>query len=96
VNILTTARVRPIVIQSMFVKINDFAPSPDEIAAYVDRLEDLVRLGARIKLVQIYTTARAPAKPGVSPLRDQELDCIVEQVRGKGLSAAPFYGISAP
>ncbi len=91
-NLLEAARVRPIVVQSLFMKLEDVEPESAEIDAYVDRLRTLVAEGGKIKLVQIYTVARGPAESFVSPLSRQRVDAITEKVRAAGLYALPFYG----
>jgi wyosine [tRNA(Phe)-imidazoG37] synthetase (radical SAM superfamily) len=91
-NILAAGRGRPIVIQSLFLKLAGAAPSDAEIAAYVNRLRDLVAGGCRIKLVQVYTIARPPAEASVTPLESDAIDRIVARVRQLGLSAEGFYG----
>jgi wyosine [tRNA(Phe)-imidazoG37] synthetase (radical SAM superfamily) len=57
-NILLIARERPIVIQSLFAAIDGEEPAIEEIDQYVARLDELVRQGAQIKVVQIYSATR--------------------------------------
>jgi wyosine [tRNA(Phe)-imidazoG37] synthetase (radical SAM superfamily) len=89
-NIRDAGRVRPIVIQSLFMRMHDGAPPEAEIDAYVARLGELLRDGCRIKLVQVYTTARATAEQYVTPLDEPSLARIAERVRGLGLAAEAF------
>lgn len=91
-NIMTAGRARPIVIQTLFMRVHDQPPPPSEIAEYVSRLKEFTAGGAKIKLVQIYTTARGTAESYVTPLRRDEVDAIVEQVRGIGLKVEGYYG----
>lgn len=94
-NLLDAAKVRPIVIQSLFMRLADEPPSAEERAAYCDRLNEIVAGGGRIDRVQVYTVARRPAESYVTPLTDEEVDSIVAEVRAKtGLAAEPFYGMS--
>jgi wyosine [tRNA(Phe)-imidazoG37] synthetase (radical SAM superfamily) len=96
-NITLVARVRPIVIQSIFMRINGQPPSAGEIAAFCDRLNEITAAGGQIKLVQVYTIARPPAESFVMPLSDAEVDEIVAGVRDKtGLAAAAYYGRLPP
>jgi hypothetical protein len=96
-NITAAARVRPIVIQSLFMRVADEPPSVAELEAFCDRLNEITAAGGQIKLVQIYTVARRPAESYVAPLTDAEVDAIVALVRERtGLPALPFYGNSAP
>ena len=95
-NLLDAARVRPLVIQSLFMRIRGEAPSAEEQRAYCERLSDIVRGGGRIKLVQIYTVARPPAESYVTPLTAAELDALVDLVRRQtGLPVAAFGGEKA-
>jgi wyosine [tRNA(Phe)-imidazoG37] synthetase (radical SAM superfamily) len=92
-NIRETARLRPVVIQSLFLRHRDAPPPPGEIEAFCARLRELVAGGARIRLVQIYTVARRPPYPEVTPLLDPEVDAIVTRVREEtGLPVEGYYG----
>jgi wyosine [tRNA(Phe)-imidazoG37] synthetase (radical SAM superfamily) len=94
-NIAIAARVRPIVIQSLFMRVAGEPPSAEELAAYCDRLQEIVLAGGQLSLVQVYTVARRPAESFVAPLSDAEVDTIVEMVQKRtGVPAAPFYGSS--
>jgi wyosine [tRNA(Phe)-imidazoG37] synthetase (radical SAM superfamily) len=93
-NILEAARVRPVVLQSLFMKIDGVGPSPDEIAAYGARVRDILDGGGRIRLIQVYTVARTPAEANVTPLADAEVDALAAEVRrlvGAGVPVEPFY-----
>ncbi len=92
-NIAAAARIRPLVIQSLFMRIDGQPPSAAEFEAFCDRLTEIVAAGGQIKLVQIYTVARRPAESFVTPLEDAEIDAMVERIRLRtGLAAAGFYG----
>ena len=94
-NIVAAARVRPVAIQSMFLRLGGRPPSDAELAAYIDRLQQIVRAGGRIKLVQVYTIARVPAEPSVTPLSDEEVDGIAARVRTQtGLTTETYYSPS--
>jgi wyosine [tRNA(Phe)-imidazoG37] synthetase (radical SAM superfamily) len=94
-NLREAALVRPIVIQSLFLRMHGQPPSPAELDAYCDRLQDIVAAGGRIKLVQIHTIARLPAEPWVTALADTEVDAVVAHVRSRtGLPVAGFYGMT--
>ena len=96
-NIAQTAKVRPIVIQSLFLKIRGEGPSTEEIGEYCRRLREI----GNIKLVQVYTIARkaltvvdgVPAWQFLSALSNEEVDAIAERVRNEaGVKAEGFYG----
>lgn len=89
-NILDAARVRPIVIQSLFMRIDGQPPPPGEIAAYVERLRAIVASGGQIRNVQIYTVARRTAMANVTKLSPEELDSIAAPVRALGLPVETF------
>jgi wyosine [tRNA(Phe)-imidazoG37] synthetase (radical SAM superfamily) len=94
-NITAAARVRPIVIQSLFMRVAGQPPSDAELEAFCDRLNEITAAGGQLKLVQIYTVARRPAESHVSPLTDAEVDRIVRLVTGRtGLPALAYYGSS--
>jgi wyosine [tRNA(Phe)-imidazoG37] synthetase (radical SAM superfamily) len=90
-NILSLARRRPVVIQSLFPSINDQAPSAAEIEAYVRRLAELAAGGAQIPLVQIYSATRPTAHSECGHLPLRTLSDIARRVReGSGLKAEVF------
>jgi wyosine [tRNA(Phe)-imidazoG37] synthetase (radical SAM superfamily) len=92
-NITAAARVRPIVIQSLFMRVNGQPPTGDELEAFCDRLNEIIAAGGRLKLVQIYTIARRPAESFVEPLSDAEVDAIVALVKNRTeLDAIGYYG----
>jgi wyosine [tRNA(Phe)-imidazoG37] synthetase (radical SAM superfamily) len=92
-NLLTTARIRPLVIQSLFMQVNGTPPSDHEIQAYCQRLNDITDNGGSLTSVQIYTIARQPAESYVTPLADEYVDAIVKQVTTQtGLRVKGFYG----
>jgi wyosine [tRNA(Phe)-imidazoG37] synthetase (radical SAM superfamily) len=88
-NILGAGRIRPLVIQSLFMKIDGEGPSEGEIGEYLKRLNELK---PGIKEVQVYTTARRTAMGNVTALGDGEIDHIVRQVKELGVKASGYYG----
>ena len=93
-NITEAAKVRPVVIQALFLKMRGEPPPAEELKAFCARLNDIQAAGGRIKLVQVYTVAREPAERWVAALSDGEVDAIVAQVqRETGLHAEAFYGL---
>jgi len=79
-NILDAARVRPIVIQSLWMNVNDTPPPDTEIDAFAQRLRWIIDNGGLIRLLQVYTIARQTAEPFVSPLGDRVLRRIAQRV----------------
>ena len=92
-NLTAVARRRPIIIQSLFMRLSDEPPSEEEQLAYCQRLREIVDAGGQIKLVQIHTVVRMPAEDFVSRLSYDEVDALGELVRRQtGLPVATFYG----
>jgi len=92
-NLLSAAQVRPIVIQSLFMKVNGVPPDEAEITAYIGRLRDILNAGGQLKLIQVYTVARPPAESFVSSLSREEVDAISGRVASEtGLPVEPYYG----
>ncbi len=57
-NIAGLGRLRPVVIQSMFVEVDGQLPDRVELAEYSQRLLELKAGGAQIALVQVYSATR--------------------------------------
>jgi wyosine [tRNA(Phe)-imidazoG37] synthetase (radical SAM superfamily) len=95
-NLHEAALVRPLVIQSLFMRVDEQAPSESEIDAFCDRLNDILADGGQIDRIQIYTVARRPAVESVSALTKPELDRIADQVAQKVPRLVErFYGPEA-
>lgn len=92
-NIIAASRLRPVVIQSMFLRLRGAPPSEAEIDAFTQNLREIVQAGGQISYVQVYTVARAPAEAFVTPLSDAEVDGIVDRITTRTkLPAVAFYG----
>jgi wyosine [tRNA(Phe)-imidazoG37] synthetase (radical SAM superfamily) len=57
-NITELGRVRPIVIQSMFVEVDGVLPERSELLEYSRRLLQLKQSGVQISVVQVYSATR--------------------------------------
>jgi wyosine [tRNA(Phe)-imidazoG37] synthetase (radical SAM superfamily) len=92
-NLVVTARIRPIVIQSLFMRLHGEPPALAEQEAYCGRLREIVAGGGQIKLVQIHTIARRPTESFATPLHDLEVDSLAELVKKRtGLAVAGYHG----
>lgn len=92
-NILETARLQPINIQTCLMRIDGFGPDGAEIEAYCRRLRHILENGGQLKLVQLYTIARPPAQSRVSSLPDVELNALAATIRQQtGLPVETYYG----
>ncbi|MBN1489318.1 MAG: radical SAM protein [Phycisphaerae bacterium] len=93
-NITDAARIRPVVIQSLWMRVRDEPPPAPEVEAFADRLNEIRAGGGQIALVQLYTIARQTAEPYVRPLSHVELDRVAEHVRrtAADIPLRCFYG----
>lgn len=92
-NILDAAIIRPLVIQSLFMRVNDVPPTAEEVEAFCGRLNDITSAGGQLKLIQIYTVARTPAESIVTCLENEEVDQLAETVRERTqLTVESYYG----
>ena len=90
-NILTVARRRPVVIQSLFPSIAGQEPPQEQIEQYARRLQELKQGGAQIPLVQIYSATRPVPHPECGHLPLRALSNIAQTVRQvAGLKAEVF------
>jgi wyosine [tRNA(Phe)-imidazoG37] synthetase (radical SAM superfamily) len=91
-NLLLAARARPLVIQSLFMRVDGVGPDAAERDDYCQRLNDIQAQGGHLKLVQVYTVSRSPAESFVTSLSNEEVDAITQQVREQtGLPAEAYY-----
>lgn len=90
-NITAAARMRPLVIQALFMRIHGEPPTAAEQVAFCDRLNEIVAAGGRLKLVQVYTVARPPAESFVTPLLPVELEVLANLVRERTSLPAAVY-----
>jgi len=94
-NITETARRRPIVIQSLFMKLHGEPTPRDEFEAYLDRVGEVIGAGGRIKLVQLYTIARQTTEAYAAPLSDAQLDGLATRFRERlpDVPCEVYYGV---
>jgi hypothetical protein len=90
-NILNLGRQRPIIIQSLFPLIDGMEPPARQIEAFISRLDQLVRGGAKISLVQVYSANRLTARSDCRHLPLKSLSRIAHLVReSTGLPVGVF------
>lgn len=90
-NLTRTAQERPIIIQSLFLRLHGNAMPDVEFEAYCDRLTDITRAGGKIQEVHLYTIARPTPEPWATRLEASTLDSMAERIRRRtGLSVATF------
>ncbi len=94
-NILDAAQIRPVVIQSLWFRLNGMPPPPKEIESYCDRLNSLLATGGLLKALQLYTIARDPAESFTSALSNEELDDLACRIRARVPTPIEiYYGVS--
>jgi wyosine [tRNA(Phe)-imidazoG37] synthetase (radical SAM superfamily) len=80
-NLILTARNRPIVIQSLFLRVHGEPMPPGELEAYCQRLNEITRAGGQIREVHAYTIARPTPEPYATRLTLPELNQIANTIR---------------
>lgn len=90
-NITGTARTRPVVIQSLFLRTHGAPMPPEELAAYCERLTTILRDGGKIREVHAYTVARPTPESWATKLSKDELEAIATTIRARtGLPVSTF------
>lgn len=80
-NLTVTAQARPIVIQSLFLKLHGEIMSELELRSYIQRLQDILSVGGRIKEVHAYTIARPTPEVWATRMTLGELERLASVVR---------------
>ncbi len=94
-NILLTARLRPIVIQTLWLRVNGEVPPVPQVEAYCARVGELLAQGAQIKAIQLHTIARVPVEKFAASLGDADLDAIAEVVSNRlPVVVEKYYGVT--
>ena len=90
-NILQTALVRPIIIQTLLLKVHGKGMPEAELEAYCQRIRHLLAKGAQIKHIQAYTVARPTPESFATRLDETELEAYAEAIkRTTGLPVLTF------
>jgi wyosine [tRNA(Phe)-imidazoG37] synthetase (radical SAM superfamily) len=80
-NIISVARGREVVIQTLLFRLDGSAPAQEELEAYSARIREILDAGGRVKLIQVHTIARSPQDTSAAALGDAQLDAIADQLR---------------
>lgn len=75
-----TGRRHPLVIQSMWMRLHEQAPGPEQIDAFAQQLRGLADAGCMIRAVHLYTVARQTTEPWVQALQHDELEAIAKHL----------------
>ena len=90
-NINTTAQSRPVVIQSLFLKLHEAIMPEKELEAYCQRLNDIQTADGKIQEVHAYTLARPTTESYASRLSTEELNTLADTIRDRtGLNVSAF------
>jgi len=89
-NILLVSHHRPVIIQSLFAKLNDVEPPAEEIDEYINRLQELKNGGAKISMVQIYSATRPISHGQCGHLPLKYLSGLRQRIKSIGLRAEVF------
>lgn len=90
-NLTLTSQERPIIIQSLFLRIHGKSMPDAELEAYCDRLTEITSAGGKIREVHLYTVARPTPEPWATRLEVSTLTSIAERIHHRtGLSVATF------
>ena len=79
-NITACARHRPVVIQTLLMRVHGQLPAESEIDAYINRINDICAAGGKIKLIQIYTVARHTTETFATAIPPAELAAIGDRI----------------
>lgn len=82
-NIENTAKWCPLIIQSLFFRVNGVAPSTEEVDAYCDRIQTIRERGGQLLGLQLYTIARPTPETWATALSKAELDALAAQVKSR-------------
>ncbi len=94
-NIVDAARARPIVIQSLWMKVHGEPPPEAEVRAFSERINEMIAAGGRFKLIQVYTIARRTTEAFATALGGAELDRIAASIKGQvGVTVERYYGVA--
>ncbi len=93
-NLTDAARRWRLVLQCMFMRFEGVDPSDADIAAWADRIADILAGGGRIEQVQVYSVARTPADPRVGLVPDARLREIAAAARALGVDTVVYPGLS--
>ena len=80
-NLRDTAKVRPIVIQSLFLKVHGEPMGAQELESYCEHINDITGAGGQIREVQAYTVARPTPETFATKLTKEELEAMAKVIR---------------
>jgi wyosine [tRNA(Phe)-imidazoG37] synthetase (radical SAM superfamily) len=95
-NIVATASEIPLWIQTLFLRLHGKPPPPEEVSAYIQRIHEMEKQGARFHGIQLYTVARPTPEAWATALAEDELEAIALRLEKEiGLRVERFHGNGA-
>lgn len=82
-NLRETSRARPVVIQSLFLKVRGQGMPETELEEYCRRLKEILDAGGRLREVHAYTIARPTPDPSAAPVSAGELGAVADRIRAR-------------
>ena len=94
-NLAETAKLYPLIVQTMLMKVMGQPMPAAEFDAYIDRLDDIKRNGGDLIGVQLYSVARDTAEEYVGPVSDEQLNEYAQKLRERiaDIEVDVFYGV---
>lgn len=80
-NLIKTAQLYPVTIQTLICSLWDIKPSHLEINAYIQRINRITLEGGKISKIQLYTLARQSAQPYCKPVSGGFLKAIADNIQ---------------
>jgi histidinol dehydrogenase len=77
------SRETPIVVQTMLCTRGEEFPSPADAKSYAGRIADMLKAGAKIEALHLYTVSRKPNKPTFASIPARMIVEYMEEVRSR-------------
>lgn len=92
-NIAQAGQELELTIQSLFPTVDGKDPGDAEYDAFAERINEITAKGAKLRLVQVYTTARRPATDRIGMIEDARLDEIGARIASRvDVPVEVYYG----
>jgi wyosine [tRNA(Phe)-imidazoG37] synthetase (radical SAM superfamily) len=92
-NITRCARELEVTIQSLVPTLDGNDPGDEELRAIGRRVQEIVDAGGKVRLVQLYTTARKPSNPRIGMVEDERLDEMARLLQSEtSVKVETYYG----
>jgi wyosine [tRNA(Phe)-imidazoG37] synthetase (radical SAM superfamily) len=93
-NIALCAQQLEVTIQSLFPTLDGKDPGEEEMGAVADCVNEIASRGGRVRLIQVYTTARKPSDPRIGMIEDARLDQLADVIRSRvTVPVEVYYGL---